>query len=89
MALNKNLAKDTSSQIGNISGYLITNPDKPFAAPHPPPRASRVSHHPPQVSGLTLAHNSHNKLSTGCTILHHLGIKGTGMMPWNINTQIS
>jgi hypothetical protein len=24
--------------------------------PHPPPRASRVSHHPPQVSGLTLAH---------------------------------
>jgi len=25
--------------------------------PHPPPRASRVSHHPPQVSGLTLAHS--------------------------------
>jgi hypothetical protein len=24
--------------------------------PHPPPRASQVSHHPPQVSGLTLAH---------------------------------
>ena len=24
--------------------------------PHPPPRASRVSHHPTQVSGLTLAH---------------------------------
>jgi hypothetical protein len=24
--------------------------------PHPPPRASRVSHHPPQMSGLTLAH---------------------------------
>ena len=24
--------------------------------PHPPPRSSRVSHHPPQVSGLTLAH---------------------------------
>jgi hypothetical protein len=24
--------------------------------PHPPPRASRVSHHPPQVSGLTLTH---------------------------------
>ena len=24
--------------------------------PHPPPCASRVSHHPPQVSGLTLAH---------------------------------
>src|SRR5207248_4691497 len=23
---------------------------------HPPPRASRVSRHPPQVSGLTLAH---------------------------------
>ena len=24
--------------------------------PHPPPRVSRVSHYPPQVSGLTLAH---------------------------------
>jgi hypothetical protein len=24
--------------------------------PHPPPRASRVSRHPPQVNGLTLAH---------------------------------
>ena len=55
--------------------------------PHPPPRASRVSHHPPQVSGLTLAHPMltypHPPSPIAVRSTNRLRLRGSISGPWS------
>jgi hypothetical protein len=52
--------------------------------PHPPPRVSRVSHHPPQVSGLTLAHPPS---PTAARSTNRLRLRGSISGPWSARPQ--
>jgi hypothetical protein len=54
---------------------------------HPPPRASRVSCHPPQVSGLTFAHplltQPRSPSPTAVRSTNRLTVRGSILGPWS------
>jgi hypothetical protein len=54
--------------------------------PHPPPRASRVSCHPPQVSGLTFAHplltQPRSPLPTAVRSTNRVTLRGSILGTW-------